>query len=88
MYEMEVTVTTYTPEELKLTADWPLIWLQAPGAIEILRKLFRAKSCHPSTSLLSDQQPQEIKNSGASFEPWPNWSRPRGRKQVLPRYFK
>jgi hypothetical protein len=25
MYEMEVTVTTYTPEVLKLTADWPLI---------------------------------------------------------------
>jgi hypothetical protein len=29
MYEIEVTVTTYTPEELRLTADWPLIWLQA-----------------------------------------------------------
>jgi hypothetical protein len=29
MYEIEVTVTTYTPEELKLTADLPLIWLQA-----------------------------------------------------------
>jgi len=39
MYEIEVTVTTYTPEELRLTADWPLIWLQALGSIEILRKL-------------------------------------------------
>jgi hypothetical protein len=25
---------------MKLTADRPLIWLQAPGSIEILRKLF------------------------------------------------
>jgi hypothetical protein len=47
MYEMEVTVTTYTPEELKLTADWPLIWLQAPGAIEILRKLFPGEIVPP-----------------------------------------
>ena len=39
MYEIEVTVTTYTPEELKLTADWPLFWLEAPGSIEILHKL-------------------------------------------------
>jgi hypothetical protein len=39
MYELEVTVTTYTPEELKLTADWPVIWLEAPGSIEILHKL-------------------------------------------------
>ena len=47
MYEIEVTVTTYTPEELKLTADWPLIWLQAPGAIEILRKLFPGEIVPP-----------------------------------------
>ena len=47
MYEIEVTVTTYTPEGLKLTADWPLIWLQAPGAIEILRKLFPGEIMPP-----------------------------------------
>ena len=47
MYEIEVTVTTYTPEELKLTADWPLIWLQAPGAIEILRQLFPGEIVPP-----------------------------------------
>jgi hypothetical protein len=39
MYEIEVTVTTYTRDELRLTADWPLIGLQAPGSIEILGKL-------------------------------------------------
>jgi hypothetical protein len=47
MYEMEVTVTTYTPEVLKLTADWPLIWLQAPGAIEILRQLLPGEIVPP-----------------------------------------
>ena len=39
MYEIEVIVTTLTRTELKLTANWPLFWLQAPGSIEILRKL-------------------------------------------------
>jgi hypothetical protein len=47
MYELEVTVTTYTLEELKLTADWPLIWLQAPGSIEILHKLPRNEIVPP-----------------------------------------
>ena len=47
MYEIEVTVTTYTPEELKLTADWPLSWLEAPGSIEILHKLFPGEIVPP-----------------------------------------
>jgi hypothetical protein len=47
MYEIEVTVTTYTPEELKLTADWPVIWLQAPGSIEILHKLSPSEIVRP-----------------------------------------
>ena len=39
MYEIEVIVTTLTRTELRLTANWPLVWLQAPGSMEILRKL-------------------------------------------------
>jgi hypothetical protein len=39
MYEIEVVVTTSTRTELKLTAAWPLIWLQEPGSIEIQRNL-------------------------------------------------
>jgi hypothetical protein len=47
MYEIEVTVTSSTRKELKVTADWPLIWLQAPGSIEILRKLFPGEIVPP-----------------------------------------
>jgi hypothetical protein len=36
-----------TPEDLKLTADWPLIWLQAPGSIEILHKLSSGETVPP-----------------------------------------
>jgi hypothetical protein len=43
MYDIEATVTTATPTELKLTASWPLDWLQAPNSIEIQRKLSRMK---------------------------------------------
>jgi len=64
MYEIEVIVTTFTRTELKMTANWPLVWLQAPGSIEILRKLLRAKPCHPSTSLLSDLSFPSIEFSG------------------------
>lgn len=39
MYEIEATVSHLTPNELKLTADWPLRWLEAGGSIEIQRKL-------------------------------------------------
>jgi hypothetical protein len=37
MYNIEATITTATPTELKLTASWPLDWLQAPNSIEIQR---------------------------------------------------
>jgi hypothetical protein len=47
MYEIEVTVTTSTRTQLKVTADWPLIWLQAPGSIEILRKLLPGEIVSP-----------------------------------------
>ena len=47
MYENEVTVTTSTRTQLKVTADWPLIWLQAPGPIEILRKLLPGEIVSP-----------------------------------------
>ncbi len=41
MYEIAATVTTAAPTELKLTGNWPVDWLQAPGirSIEIQRKL-------------------------------------------------
>jgi hypothetical protein len=35
MYDIEAIVTVATPTELKLKANWPLVWLQAPGFIEI-----------------------------------------------------
>jgi hypothetical protein len=47
MYEIEVIVTTLTRTELKLTANWPLVWMQAPGSIEILRKLLPGETVPP-----------------------------------------
>jgi hypothetical protein len=47
MYDIEVAVTTDTLTELKMTAAWPVIWLQAPGSIEILRKLLPGESLPP-----------------------------------------
>jgi len=40
MYEIAATVTTATATGLKLTGNWPVDWLQAPGirSIEIQRK--------------------------------------------------
>jgi len=40
MYKVEATVTTFTPTELKLTADWPRAWLQAQRSTTIERKLY------------------------------------------------
>jgi hypothetical protein len=57
MYENEVTVTTSTRTQLKVTADWPLIWLQAPGSIEILRKLLPREIVSPVTSMSSSFNP-------------------------------
>jgi hypothetical protein len=57
MYEIEVIVTTLTRTELKLTADWPLFWLQLPGSIEILRKLLPREIVSPVTSMSSSFNP-------------------------------
>ncbi|HTD16580.1 MAG TPA: hypothetical protein VK673_15460 [Chthoniobacterales bacterium] len=38
MFDIEATVTVATPTELKLTADWPIRWLEALGGSEIQRK--------------------------------------------------
>ena len=39
MFDIEATVTVATPTELKLTADWPIRWLEALGGGEIQRKV-------------------------------------------------
>ena len=39
MFDIEATVTVATPTELKLTADWPIRWLEALGGYEIQRKV-------------------------------------------------
>jgi hypothetical protein len=39
MFEIDATVTTSTRTALKLTANWPLIWLRKPGYIQIERNL-------------------------------------------------
>src|SRR5258708_9764534 len=46
MYEIAATVTTAVPTELKLTGNWPVDWLQAPGirSIEIQCKLLANES--------------------------------------------
>ncbi len=46
MHEIAATVTTAAPTELKLTGNWPIDWLQAPGirSIEIQRKLLANES--------------------------------------------
>jgi hypothetical protein len=39
MFDIEATVTVATPNELKLTADWPIRWLEAAGGFEIQSKV-------------------------------------------------
>ena len=39
MFDIETTVTVATPTEIKLTADWPIRWLEAVGGLEIQRKV-------------------------------------------------
>jgi hypothetical protein len=39
MFDIEATVTVATPTELKVTADWPIRWLEATGGYEIQRKV-------------------------------------------------
>lgn len=45
--DIEATVTTATPTELKLTGNWPLVWLQATHSIQIQRKLLPGESLEP-----------------------------------------
>jgi hypothetical protein len=39
MFDIEATVTVATPTKLKLTADWPIRWLEALGGYEIQHKI-------------------------------------------------
>jgi hypothetical protein len=39
MFDIEATVTVATATELKVTADWPIRWLEAPEGLEIQRKV-------------------------------------------------
>jgi hypothetical protein len=50
MYLIEAIVTTATSTELKVTDDWPIDWLEAPGirSIEIQRKLLPVEKCNPA----------------------------------------
>ena len=47
MYYIEAIVTVATPTELKLKANWPLVWLQAPDSIEIQRQLLAGETWGP-----------------------------------------
>jgi hypothetical protein len=45
MYDVEATVTETAPSLLKLTADWPVDWLQETGirTMEIMRQLLHGE---------------------------------------------
>jgi hypothetical protein len=90
MYEIEVTVTTSIPTELRLTGNWPRVWLQGPGSVEI-RKGFGRQI--PGSSKL-DRRPTAVTKSpkGNTFinfggvypnqtftgsRTWSNWPRRR-----------
>ncbi len=68
MYDIAATVTTATPTELKVTGNWPVDWLQAPGfrSIEIQRKLLTSESLG---SPLVAVREEEILGNRAN---WPN----------------
>lgn len=66
MYEIEATVTLLTPNELKLTANWPLRWLQASGSIEVQRKL------EPEETLPTVEGLTEHSEVGVYQRSWPN----------------
>ena len=67
MYDIEAIVTVATPTELKLKANWPLVWLQASGSIEIQRQLFAGETWGPP--LAESLQQIEIEGNRAH---WPN----------------
>ena len=58
MYEIAATVTTAAPTELKLTGNWPVDWLRAPGirSIEIQRKLLANESLGSPLVALREEQ--------------------------------
>jgi len=68
MYEIAATVTTAVPTELKLTGNWPVDWLQAPGirSIEIQCKLLANESLGSPLVALREE---EILGNRAN---WPN----------------
>jgi hypothetical protein len=39
MFDIEATVTVATATELKVTADWPIRWLEATGGFDIQHKV-------------------------------------------------
>jgi len=47
MFEIEAIVTRSTRTELKLTANWPLVWLRNPWCIEIERTLLAGEIVPP-----------------------------------------
>ena len=67
MYDIEAIVTVATPTELKPKANWPLVWLQAPGSIEIQRQLLAGETWGPP--LAESVQRIEIDGNRAN---WPN----------------
>jgi hypothetical protein len=52
MFEIEAIVTMSTRTELKLTANWPLIWLRKPGCLEIERNLLSGEIVPPLKSFV------------------------------------
>ena len=52
MFEIDATATTSTRTELKLTANWPLIWLRKPGRIHIERNLLPNEIVPPLNSFI------------------------------------
>jgi hypothetical protein len=52
MFEIEAIVTTSTRTQLKLTANWPLMWLQKLGYIQIERDLLPNEIVPPLNSFV------------------------------------
>jgi len=52
MFEIEAIVTRSTRTELKLTANWPLVWLRNPGCIEIEHNLLPGEIVPPQKSFV------------------------------------
>jgi hypothetical protein len=72
MHEIAATVTTAAPTELKLTGNWPVDWLQAPGirSIQIQRKLLANESLR---SPLVAVREEEILGNRANWPPFATW---------------